>query len=133
MTSNIILEGINEATENINLRHDFLINHATDQLFYLDEIMEKMSCGCLVLVKETYYNILMLEFETYLILKAIKYNGNAINVDDSTVEIIKCNCDDLLERINKIKELQEKKVEKISHSDFQRMVNNEFDVDLGAL
>lgn len=133
MTSNIILEGIKDATESINNNHEFLINHSTDQLFYLDDIIKKMNGELSVLVNETYSNILMLEFETVLILKAIKYNRRAIIVNDSTLEVIKCNCDDILERTKAIKELQENRVENLSQQDFQRVFNNESDIDLGAL
>ena len=129
---NIIFEGIKDATTSINNNADFLINHATDQLFYLDELINKMACGCILLVNETYSNILMLEFETILLSKAIKYNRPAIKINDLTLEIIKNNCDDLLEKIQKIRHMQETRTEIVSEKDLKRVANNEADIDLGA-
>lgn len=131
--NNIILEGIKDATETINSNHKFLIDHSTDQLFFLDDILKNMTCEAAVLVNETYSNILMLEFETVLILKAIKYNRRAIILNDSTLEIIKTNCDDLLEKIKQIRTAQESRVKDLSHYDFKRVVNNESDIDLGSV
>lgn len=132
MDHKIILEGIKDATTSINNNADFLINHATDQLFYLDELINKMACGCILLVNETYSNILMLEFETILLSKAIKYNRPAIKINDLTLEIIKNNCDDLLEKIQKIRHMQETRTEIVSEKDLKRVANNEADIDLGA-
>ena len=68
MNNNIILEGIKDATESINTNSVYLMDHATNQLYYLDELLKNMvhGCGCVVLANETYSNILMLEFETIL-------------------------------------------------------------------
>ena len=105
MESNIVLEGIKDATESINTNSNYLIDHATNQLYYLDELLKNMvrGCGYVVLANETYSNILMLEFETLLLIKAIELNARALTVEETTVEIIKSNCDDLLTKINKIK------------------------------
>jgi len=130
---NIILEGIQDATESINNNAAFLINHATDQLYYLDELINKMACGCVVLVNETYSNILLLEFETILLSKAIKYNRPAIKINDDTLEIIKINCDDLLAKTQTIRHMQETRTEIISDKDLKRIANNEADIDLGAV
>lgn len=133
MTSKIILEGIKDATRSINNNTDFLIAHATDQLHYLDEVINKMAVGCVVLVEETYSNILLLGFETDLINKAIKYNKPAIKISNLELEIIETNCDDLLTKIKQIKEMQENRVPHISKKDFQRVINNESDIDFGAV
>ena len=131
MENNIIFAGIQDATKSINDDPNFLIDHATDQLFYLDDILKGMARGCIVLVRETYSNILLLEFETILLSKAIKYNRPAIKINDSTLNVIKINCDDLLEKIKKIKELQEDRTENISFDILKKVANNEADIDLG--
>ena len=131
MENNIIFEGIKDATESINNNADFLIDHATDQLFYLDELLKGMERACIVLVRETYSNILLLEFETILLSKAIKYNKPAIKINDSTLNVIKLNCDDLLEKIKKIKELQEERTEFISYDVLKKVADNKADVELG--
>ena len=135
MESNIILEGIKDATESINTNSNYLIDHATNQLYYLDELLKNMvhGCGCVVLANETYSNILMLEFETLLLIKAIELNARALTVEETTVEIIKSNCDDLLTKINKIKTIQGERVPNLNKTDFKRLMDGEADIDLGAL
>ena len=132
MTNNIILEGIKDATESINNNSSYLIDHATNQLYYLDELLKNMGCGCVVLASETYSNILMLEFETLLLVKAIELNARALNVEETTVEIIKSNCDDLLIKINEIKTIQGERVPNLNKTDFKRFMDGEADIDLGA-
>ena len=135
MDHNIILEGIKDATTSINNNADFLINHATNQLYYLDELLKNMvrGCGYVVLANETYSNILMLEFETLLLIKAIELNARALTVEETTVEIIKSNCDDLLTKINEIKSIQSDRVTNLNNKDLERLRNGEADIDLGAL
>ena len=135
MDHNIILEGIKDATTSINNNADFLINHATNQLYYLDELLKNMvrGCGYVVLANETYSNILMLEFETELLIKAIELNARALTVEETTVEIIKSNCDDLLTKINEIKSIQSDRVTNLNNKDLERLRNGEADIDLGAL
>ena len=135
MESNIVLEGIKDATTSINNNADFLINHATNQLYYLDELLKNMvrGCGYVVLANETYSNILMLEFETLLLIKAIELNARALTVEETTVEIIKSNCDDLLTKINEIKSIQSDRVTNLNNKDLERLRNGEADIDLGAL
>ena len=132
MNDNIILEGIKDATESINTNADYLINHATNQLYYLDELLNNMGCGCVVLASETYSNILTLEFETLLLIKAIELNARALTVEETTVEIIKANCDDLLKKINQIKTIQGERVPNLNNADFKRFMDGEADIDLGA-
>lgn len=132
MNDNIILEGIKDATESINTNAGYLINHATNQLYYLDELLKNMGLGCVVLTSETYSNVLMLEFETLLLIKAIELNARALTVEKPTVEIIKSNCDDLLVKINEIKTIQNERVPNLNNTDFKRFMNDEADIDLGA-
>ena len=132
MSSNIILEGIKDATKTINSKPFYLIDHATDQLCYLDEIIKKMGCGCVALVNETYSNILMLEFETILLTKAIKLNHSEIILNDCYLEIIKSNCDDLLEKIKIIREMQENIISELGQQDIHRIFNNDPDINLGV-
>ena len=102
MANNIILEGIKDATESINTNADFLIDHATSQLFYLDVLLRNLNNEGVVLENVTYSNILMLEFETVLLVKAIELNASALTVEETTKQTIKSNCDDLLIKINQI-------------------------------
>lgn len=133
MDHNIILEGIKDATESINNNSSYLIDHATNQLYYLDELLKNMGCEGVVLANETYSNILMLEFETLLLIKAIELNARALTVEETTVEIIKSNCDDLLTKINKIKTIQGERVPNLNDADLKRLMDGEADIDLGAL
>ena len=133
MTNNIILEGIKDATESINTNPIFLMDHATNQLYFLDELLKNMGCEGVVLANETYSNILMLEFETLLLIKAIELNARALTVEETTVEIIKSNCDDLLTKINNIKTIQGERVPNLNDADLKRLMDGEADIDLGAL
>ena len=135
MDHNIILEGIKDATESINNNSSYLMDHATNQLYYLDELLKNMvrGCGYVVLANETYSNILMLEFETLLLLKAIELNAGALTVEETTTEIIKSNCDDLLIKINEIKSIQSERVPHLNNKDLKRLMDDEADIDLGAL
>ena len=133
MDSNIILEGIKDATTSINNNSEKLIDHATDQLFYMDDIIKNMGCEGVVLVNETYSRILMLEFETILLIKAMELNKPAIKINDSTLNVIKNNCDDILKKTQKIRTMQENRLSKLTQQDIQRVNNNESDIDLGAV
>ena len=130
---NIILEGIKDATTSINNNSENLIDHATDQLFYMDDIIKNMGCEGVVLVNETYSRILMLEFETILLIKAIELNKPAIKINDSTLTTIKNNCDDILKKTQTIRTMQENRLSKLAQQDIQRVKNNEFNIDLGAV
>ena len=130
---NIILEGIKDATTSINNNSENLIDHATDQLFYMDDIIKNMGCEGVVLVNETYSRILMLEFETILLIKAIELNKPAIKINDSTLTTIKNNCDDILKKTQTIRTMQENRLSKLAQQDIQRVNNNESDIDLGAV
>jgi len=133
MNNNIILEGIKDATTSINNNSENLIDHATDQLFYMDDIIKNMGCEGVVLVNETYSRILMLEFETILLIKAIELNKPAIKINDSTLNVIKNNCDDILKKTQTIRTMQENRLSKLTQHDIQRVNNNESDIDLGAV
>ena len=133
MNNNIILEGIKDATTSINNNSENLIDHATDQLFYMDDIIKNMGCEGVVLVNETYSRILMLEFETILLIKAIELNKPAIKINDSTLTTIKNNCDDILKKTQTIRTMQENRLSKLAQQDIQRVNNNESDIDLGAV
>lgn len=133
MNNNIILEGIKDATTSINNNSKNLIDHATDQLFYMDDIIKNMDCEGVVLVNETYSRILMLEFETILLIKAMELNKPAIKINDSTLNVIKNNCDDILKKTQTIRTMQENRLSKLAQHDIQRVNNNESDIDLGAV
>ena len=133
MANNIILEGIKDATESINTNADFLIDHATSQLFYLDVLLRNLNNEGVVLENVTYSNILMLEFETVLLVKAIELNASALTVEETTKQTIKSNCDDLLIKINQIKDIQTDRVPKLNKIDFKRLMDGDADIDLGAL
>ena len=133
MNNNIILEGIKDATTSINNNSENLIDHATDQLFYMDDIIKNMGCEGVVLVNETYSRILMLEFETILLIKAMELNKPAIKINDSTLTTIKNNCDDILKKTQTIRTMQENRLSKLAQQDIQRVNNNESDIDLGAV
>lgn len=124
MTYNVILAGIKEATKNINSNYNFLMDHMTDQLFYLDEIIKNLGCEGVVLIEETYSNILLLEFETVLLMESIKFNCSNIEIDIDKLHIINENCKDILDKTGKIREYNRRNFNRADPETLKKIANN---------